>query len=119
MSTVLNRLAEALRDGFLAVRSDEHPETFAQMQTALEEFEALPKRTQDLPDDELILALATPASTDDALRMLSTYYLAGELVTALRALRKEVDEMAARCGWAGHGARQQSDEVIAKYDSTR
>ncbi len=40
---------------------------------------------------------------------------APEMLEALRALRAEVFEVTSRVGWAGHGARDQADAVIAKF----
>jgi len=39
MKTLTDRLAAALRDGVLAISPDEHPETFAAMQSALAEYD--------------------------------------------------------------------------------
>lgn len=39
-----------------------------------------------------------------------------DLLAALRALMGEVEEMTARCGWAGSGARMHAQIAIAKAE---
>lgn len=36
-----------------------------------------------------------------------------EALTALKDLRAEVEDVSKRCGWAGNGARQRADKVLA------
>lgn len=44
-------------------------------------------------------------------------WLAPNLEVALRALLREVDEMAARAGWAGNGARDEARKTLAEIDA--
>lgn len=44
-------------------------------------------------------------------------WLSPRLEAALRALLGEVDEMTARAGWAGNGARDEARKVLAEIDA--